>query len=195
MKIDVNTILWIVLIILAILYLRSCNKEESVEIQTVTVSDTTYVKGKTDTFLLLDTVIKYKYLTSTVIETIHDTISGDTIHKYSTPVEDSLLTATITSTVKGELLNTSFNYKPKFPKYITRVDTLRIEDSTTVTITKNPWSLYFGGVAGGNANTFEVVPTVLLKTPKSLQLSFGYGIINKTYNVGMYAKIPNPFKK
>lgn len=189
--------LWIALIVLSILYFRSCNKDIPIEIKTVTVSDTTYVKGESDTVFLSDTIIKYKYLTSTITEVIHDTISGDTINKYTTPIEDSLLTATITSSVKGELLNTSFSYKPKFPQYITRVDTLQISDSTIVVpqCSKDRWGLLFGGVATGNATSFEFSPTITLKNNKSTYFSLGYGIMNKTYSIGVHTAIPNPFKK
>jgi hypothetical protein len=196
MKLNANTILWIALIVLAILYLRSCDQEGSTETQYVTVSDTTYIQGKSDTVFLVDTLVKYKYLTSTVIETITDTISGDTIRTYQTEVDDSLLTAEIKSLVKGELINVSFNYRPKFPQYITRVDTVQIEDSTIVTPhqSSDRWGLLFGGVAGGNATSFEISPTLMLKTPKGMQFSVGYGVINKTYNIGVFTKIPNPFE-
>lgn len=192
-----NTALYLVIIVLAILYFRSCDKQGSGEVQTITISDTTYIEGKSDTVFLVDTLIKYKYLTSTIIETITDTTSGDTIHTYQTQVDDSLLTAEIKSLVKGELINVSLNYRPKFPQYITRVDTVQIEDSTIVLPhqSSDRWGVLFGGVAGGNATSFEVIPTLMLKTPKSMQLSFGYGLINKTYNIGVYVKIPNPFEK
>ena len=198
MKVNANTILWIALVVLAILYLRSCDKDSGNSLYedpvVITKTDTLYKKGKSDTVFLVDTLVKYKYLSSTIVDVVHDTILGDTIRTYNTEVDDTLLTATIVSKVQGKLLNTSLSYSPKFPKYITRVDTFQINDSTTVTIKKNPWSLYFGGVVAGNANTFEVVPTLMLKTNKSLQFSVGYGLINKTYNVGVFTKIPNPFK-
>jgi len=195
MKINTNILLWIAVVVLAMLYLRSCNDSLHDDPVVLTKTDSLYIKGKPDTVFHVDTLVKIEYLTSTVVETIHDTITGDSIFVYNTPFSDSLIEGTITNKVKGLILSTNFEYTPKFPKYITRVDTLQISDSTTVTIKKNKWALYVGGIASGNATSFEFSPTITLKTNKSLQFTAGYGLINKTYNIGVHTVIPNPFKK
>ena len=195
MKINSNILLWIAVVFLAVLYLRSCDKKTSnIEHDGINIErkiDTLYIKGKSDTVFHVDTLIKYKYLESTIIDVVHDTVFGDTIRTYKTSVDDTLLIADITTKVKGALLNTSLSYKPKFPKYITRVDTIQIKDSSTVTITKEKIKLYLGA----NFNSNDVVPSIVLKNKEDVQFSLGYSVINKTYNFGLYTKVPNPFKK
>lgn len=197
MKFDLNTVLWIALIVLVVLYLRSCDKTPGeVEITTETKSDTVYVKGKPDTvpFPKVEYQIKWLKPDKEYI-TVHDTIYGDSVNVFTTHYSDSMLEGSIITSSTGEVRSTKLIYTPKFPKYITSVDTMRITDSTTVTMKKNSWGLYFGGVVGGNVNSFEVTPTLLIKSNKNLQFSYGYGVINKTHNLGVYTVIPNPFKK
>jgi hypothetical protein len=184
---------YIALAVITILYLRSCSGTSAVETEVEVKVDTVYTKGVPDTIMFHDTIIEYKYLTSTVIDSRIDTITNDTVHTYRTVKEDSLLKATIISEVAGSLKNISFSYVPKFPKYITRVDTLRIDSTTT--ITKQKWGLYAGAVVGGNTNKFTVAPSLILKTNKGLQVSAGYELIDKTYNFGIFTVIKNPFKK
>ncbi len=199
MKVNANIVLTIALVVLAILYFRSCDKQDSLHVDPIvlTKTDSLYIKGEPDTIVF--TKVKYitKWLKPDTEETIVDTTTNDTIKSYTTEIDDSLLTATITSKVKGELLGSSLSYTPKFPQYITRVDTLQISDSTVVTPqpSSDRWGILFGGVATGNATSFEFTPTLTLKTNKSIYFSVGYGIINKTYSVGVHTPIPNPFKK
>ena len=184
---------YIALAVITILYLRSCNDPSKIEVKTITKVNRVLIPGKTDTVVFRDTVVEYKYLTSTVIDSRVDTFTNDTVHTYRTVKEDSLLKAVIFSEVAGSLKNISFSYTPKFPKYITRVDTMRIDSTTT--ITKQKWGLYAGAVVGGNTNKFTVAPSLILKTNKGLQFSAGYELIDKTYNFGIFTVINNPFKK
>lgn len=185
---------WILLLIIAVLafwQLHQCNSSTGTEDDIDLTPDTTYIEGPTvyDTVLFHDTVIKYKYLTNTEISVIHDTITGDTIRTYNTPVIDSLIEGSFTTKVKGSLLSTDFQYKPLFPKYITstRVDTLRIKEP--IPVPKEKWGVYVGAEIGGNQEQFRLQPTLLIKTNKKLQFSAGYDIIQKTYNVGAYTKL------
>ncbi len=201
MNISVNVLLWIALVVLGVLYFKSCNKktQNSLHENPVVLNkiDTVYMKGKTDTVVFTKVKWKTKWLKPNIKDVIVDTTTNDTTHVYKTEVDDSLLTATITSKVKGELLSSKLVYTPKYPQYITRVDTLQISDSTIVApqCSKDRWGLLFGGVATGNATSFEFTPTLTLKTNKSMYFSVGYGIINKTYSIGVHTAIPNPFKK
>jgi len=184
---------WILLLIIAVLgfiLLRKCNGPTGTEYDIDLTPDTTYIQGPTDTVLFHDTVFRYKYLTNTIVDVVHDTITGDTIRTYDTPVVDSLLEGKITTKVKGLILSTNFEYKPKFPKFITRTDTLKITEP--VVVPKEKWGVYLGAELGGNATMFRLQPTLLVKTNKKLQFSAGYDIINKTYNVGAYTKLTWP---
>ena len=184
---------WILLLtitVLAFILLRQCNSTTGTVDPIDLTPDTTYIQGPTDTVLFHDTVFEYKYLTSTITDVIHDTITGDTVRTYSTPVTDSLLEGKITTKVKGLILSTDFSYKPKFPKFITRTDTLKITEP--VVVPKEKWGVYVGAELGGNATMFRLQPTLLVKTNKTLQFSVGYDLIHKTYNVGAYTKLKWP---
>ena len=194
MKFNTNTILIIAVVVLGFLYLRSCNKTINGDGQETDLTpDTLYIPGTTDTIELERKVYITKWLKPELeVGTIIDSLTNDTISLYKTEIDDSLLTGTITSKVKGELLSSSLSYSPKFPKYIFRTDTLQI--TQPVAVNKPKWGLYVGAIVGGNATSFTLEPTVLVKTNKNLQFSAGYGLINKTYNIGLYTKINNPFK-
>jgi hypothetical protein len=194
MQNNTNTILLIIIAILGFLYLRSCNSTPGHNGQGVAdlTPDTLYIQGKTDTLELEKKIYITKWLKPDSIEIIVDSITNDTTNIFRTEVADSLLTGTITSKVRGQLISSSFSYTPLFPKYITRVDSFNITKPVPVHVPK--WGVYAGGIIGGNANSFTLEPTILIKTNKNLQFSVGYGLINKTYNVGLYTKINNPFK-
>jgi hypothetical protein len=190
MTIKKDWILLLIIVILGFLLLRKCGGNSGTVDPIDLTPDTTYIQGPIDTVLFHDTVFEYKYLTTTITDVIHDTITGDTIRTYSTPVTDSLLEGKITTKVKGFILSTDFSYKPKFPKFITRVDTLKITEP--VPVPKNKWGLYAGGIIGGNANMFTLQPSLLVKTSGDIQMSAGYDLIHKTYHVGVYTKLKWP---
>jgi len=195
MNSKLNIILSIALVVLGILYFKSCEQSLHVEPVVLTKTDSLYIKG--DEVLVPFEVIKWKtkWLKPDAVETFVDSSTNDTINIFNTEIDDSLLTATITSKVKGELLSSSLSYSPKFPKYIYRVDTLQINDSTTIEVDKPKYGLYFGGIATGNQTSFEFSPTLSLKTNKNTHFTLGYGLMNKTYSIGVLVPIPNPFKK
>ena len=204
MSFKTNSILWGIVIVLAILYIRSCESNIKIgfgsndtvdTLDVSTKSDTVYIKGKSDTVLVHDTTIVYNNLIHTVTDTIHDTITGQAILVSETPVKDSLIEGKITSKYIGELKNVSFQYKPLFPKYITRVDTVKINDSTTITLNKPKWGLYVGAIANADTSKFGLSPMLLIKSPKGWMLTGGYDVFLKRYQLGYYTKIPNPFKR
>jgi hypothetical protein len=190
-----NVIVYIVLALVTILYLRQCSGTSSTEeIIDVTV-DTTYITGVIhDTVAIPEIIHEIKWLKPDIeYVTKFDTIYMDSVNVFKTAYSDSLIEGSILTTTTGELISTDFTYIPKFPKYITRVDTLRIDSTTT--ITKAKWGLYAGAIIGGNESKFSIAPSILLKTNKGLQFSAGYGLIDKTYNFGIFTVIKNPFKK
>lgn len=114
--------------------------------QTTTITvDSTYVKGDVDTLAVFNhyvktngiilnpdpkIVYKYEYLDPVSKKVV----AVDSVKQFQVQLKDSLVDGTINVTNKfnGDLLNANFDYKPLFPKYIKRVDTIR----TTKTITK-----------------------------------------------------------
>lgn len=190
-----HILIYIALAVVAILYLRSCNKTSSVETTVTTIVDSTYTVGVVHDTVEVERIVREirwlkpekEYLT------VHDTIYGDSVNIFTTLYSDSLIEGEVLTVCTGEVLSTDLKYTAKFPKYITSVDTLRINKETT--ITKSKWGLYAGAIIGGNATKFSIAPSLLLKTNKGLQFSAGYGLIDKTYNFGIFTVIKNPFKR
>ena len=193
MKFDLNTILIIAVVVLGFLYLRGCNPTTGGDGQEIDLTpDTLYLPGKVDTITIEKKVYITKWMKPDTVKVLISPDGLDTFNVYNTRIEDSLVTGSIISKVKGELISSKLEYTPLFPKYITRVDTFKITKPTPVH--KPKWGLYVGGIVGGNSTSFSLEPTVLIKTNKNLQFSAGYGLVNKTYNIGLYTKINNPFR-
>ena len=191
-----NILIYIVLAVVLILYLRSCNgrsiaTDPEIEIKV----DSVYIKdANPDTVFVERVVNEIKWLKpDKEYITEYDTVYMDSVNVFNTTYSDSLIEGSIITKSTGKVLSTDLIYTPKFPKYITIVDTLRIDSTTT--ITKSKWGLYAGVIIGGNETQFNIAPSVLLKTNKGLQFSAGYGLIDKTYNFGIFTVIKNPFKR
>ena len=194
-KLNPTVLLIIAVVVLSFLYLRSCNPTPIPNPDIDTTPDSTYIKGVVHDTVTFDSIsyeIKWLKPEKEYI-TVHDTLYGDSVNVFETVYNDSLIEGSILTICTGEVLSTDLKYTPKFPKYITSVDTLRIVQPKVVI--KEKWALYAGAIMGGNATSFSLEPSLLVKTNKNLQFSLGYGLINKTYNVGVYTKINNPFKK
>jgi len=186
--------LMLALFITILLLLRQCKETSSVtdkllNLKSTTKSDTTitYITGVTDT--IHDTVPRW--YPKLIPFYLKDTVLPDgNVSLYETSIEDSLISGKFTSTVKGELLFSDFKYTAKFPKYIFRTDTFKININTEKTIVKNPWEFYIGGVVGGNNERFGLQPAALIRLPnKNLILGYGYDVINQTHNAHIYTKI------
>jgi len=204
MKAYKNILTYIALAVVLILYLRECTNNSTTgnpTDTTIEVSvDSSYTKGVEDTTRFDSVEIEIKWLnpeteyeTIFLHDTIHDTLYVDSVNVFKTLYSDSLIKGSITTVTTGKVISTDLKYTPKFPKYITRVDTFRIDSTTTITKTK--WGLYAGAIIGGNENKFSIQPSILLKTNKGFQFSAGYGLMDKTYNFGIFTVIKNPFKK
>lgn len=115
--------------------------------ETVTKTETKYIKGKVDTLavfnhyvetkgIILNPKPKIKYITK--YDTIRDTIYKKKIKEFKVNVKDSLIDGemTIRNYFNGDLFSADFKYKPLFPKYITRVDTIFKTETITETLTK-----------------------------------------------------------
>lgn len=181
--------------VLGFFLLRSCNSKEAPikngsEIILSTDTIKTIIKGAPDTVFLQVEKIVYKDKEPTKIaEEIDTTPEGviDTVKTYLTQFSDSLINATIKSKVKGSLLSTELNFTPKFPRYITRTDTVKEKIETIKA--RNNYELSVGAVLGGSSGRFSFAPSLMLKTKKPFYLSLGYDLINKTYYLGGYAPI------
>lgn len=188
-------ILFTIIFTLGFCLFRQCTKPKSIFSENINPNiiikkDTLvqYIKGKSDT--IHDTITKWhsKLVPTYVKDTVN--ITGDSISFYTSPIEDSLLSGEFISTVKGQLLASSFKYTAKFPKYIYKTDTFKQQINTNKTITKDPWEFYVGGVLGGNPTMFTLQPSALIRVPKKgFMFGYGYDIVQKTHNVHVYTKI------
>lgn len=188
----------LIICVLSLLLMFQCEKTKEIKIKNsnakndiIIKTDTLYKAGKLDTIYYPKIKIITKVLKPTINEI--EIINNDTVNLFTTVYSDSVLDARIICKVKGELLNTKITYVKKFPKFIYKTDTVIVNNEKT--IIKKKFKIYVGAILGGNENVFLIQPSVILKTKKDVQISFGYELINKTYNIGLFKKITNPFKK
>ena len=163
--------------------------DENVILHTI---DTVIIKGKSDTVTFTDTIltqiVKFKY-----IDTTEDEVA---VRIYESEIDDSLITGTIYTKLEMpycNIIDQNLRYTAKFPKFITRVDTFKIEEVTIKEQVRN--KLFFGVEMGGNLNSFSVGPKLSLQTKKDILCNYRYDIIQNTHNIGVSFKLINPFKK
>ena len=116
--------------ILLLFLFEKCTPKEDIVLGENIIShtiDTVLIKGKLDTITFTDTVVtqivKYKYIDTTE----HNT----SLRVYTSEVEDSLLSGTIYTKLdlsSCNIIDQSIEYTAKFPKFITRIDTLKINE-------------------------------------------------------------------
>ncbi len=188
----------IIVLFLLILFLQFCNRTvnpgESEIIIEHTI-DSVFIPGKTDTLFYPDSIpYEVKVKEYVYLEKI-DSSTGSISKVYTNPVEDSLISGTITTEINDscKITNQTLSYTPKFPKYILRTDTLKISEETT--ILKQNTKVFGGLEIGGSGNQFNFGPKVSILTKKDLLYSYNYDVINRTHNISFVYKINNPFKK
>lgn len=157
------------------------------------------VERVTDTIRIttIDTIpfVQVEYSTNTVY--VHDTVYqvNDSIkfHDYTTSIEDSLLSGTISTRVAQQdtniqLLSQQLQYTPKFPQYIYRTDSIIIKDSVTVTKEKKRIGLLLGAdfVAGSNLG---VAPKVGWQFKNGHIVEGGYDPFNKNVHLGFRIRL------
>ncbi len=193
-KISLANIKWLVIVglIAYIILLQQCDGGN-------TPCPNPVVKSTTNTITLIDTVIVHdtvpKYVHLTIPEPIYiypdDTLGVDSMRRYETIVEDTLVSGIIISDVDGTLINQDFVYTAKFPQYI---NTYRIDSVTTInTIEEAKNFLSIGAEIGGSKTSFNISPMLSLYTKKGFTYRYRYGIIDNTHNVGVSMRIR--FKK
>jgi hypothetical protein len=94
--------------------------------------------------IVIDTTIIKKDTTINNIPTTTLVVTLDSLSKYQNTVSDSLIDGVITTIIdyrKRKLLSQNFDYKAKFPRFITK--TITVEKNTTTTL-KNPYNIGLG---------------------------------------------------
>lgn len=165
------------------------------EQETITTIDTTSIK--VDTTYIIDkwisanvNLFKPTIIKDTTINIDTTIINMDTIinynvnindlYKYENTVSDSLIDGIITTLIdfkNSKLLSQNFDYKPKFPKFITK--TVTIEKVTTNTL-KNQYNIGLGA----KLNTLGDIGILgAYQTNKGWQFqgSYNFGAITNNY--------------
>ena len=174
----------IISVLFFLLFTKKCGKNTEPEIEQIIKSDTVtvYKQGKPDTLIMEKIKIVYKER-----EPDEVTQEGGSVKKFTFNFSDSLISdAIFTATLKEKDLKAGFSYVPKFPQYITRVDTFK----TSVTTLKEVKRLkfYYGAVIGGNLEKFSFTPSILVNNKDKAVFSLGYDVLNKTYHLGGFKK-------
>lgn len=180
---------WLIIIALGvyILFLQQCGGSGGTcpEASVTTKIDTLVIEGKPDTVEIIvekPIYVKLEIPIPTTVTILSDT--GETmVRKYETPIKDSLIEGTIVSNIDGVLVDQIFLYKPLFPKYISRIDTVIIDKTETSVVKRNYIGL--GAEIGGSANSLNVSPKISLITRKGYTYSYRYGLLDNTHNISV----------
>ena len=182
-----------------IVFLQQCSREgrdcpEIVEVVSDTIRST-----HIDTVPFYDTIPRFVDVSIPVYHTV-DSIVLDTIkigdssiaikyprNVYESEYSDSLIDGTIKITTDGYLVDQQLSYIPKFPKYITRIDSIVVDN--TVTVAKNKFAVYVGADIGGSVTRFDFAPKLTLSDPKGYNYSYRYEIISKSHFFGVQVKV------
>jgi len=192
----------IIALIALIVFLQTCkgDKLTKPDSEVATFVKTTYIEGKADTVYI--PVSKPYRVEVPIVVYVDRPDSIDTtkvFRYYHSPFEDSLVVGIIHTKIdidSATLAWQDFTYTPKFPKYITRVDTVKIDSTAIITQFEEPKVKVFVGIGvGGNPNTFQLGPQVSILSKKELMYTYQYDLLNKTHNIGFSVKLKNPFKR
>lgn len=147
--------------------------------------DTKYITS-TDTLYTHTTDTMYITYTSEVLVPVKiyhtDTLYlGDSVKQYVSEYSDSLLNATVTSTVDGTLVNQSFKYTASIP-HIT--DSVFVNVTNTNTIVENKSMLLLGVEYNKN-----LALAVGYDVKNKLFIKYSYEPNNKVHTFGLYKPI------
>lgn len=138
-------------LVIYILYVHSCTKvncptiTQSIDTVTVTHIDTVWFEKPQTT-----TGKKPKKQPGGTSTTTDPKTPCDSLFQYTQEYEDSLIKGLLTADVKGELIGSKFTYTPKFPKYITKTETITITNTVKVEIPRKERP--YGVILGAGAN-------------------------------------------
>jgi len=170
---------------IVVLGIKQCSKDKHYN---PVIKEETKVIYKThvDTVSFYDTIPKIVEIPILVPDTVK--VYDTTYYVYNNKVEDSLISGSIYSKVRkdGTLVKQKLTYKPKFPKYIRKVDSVFIK--TTRTIKEFKWSIY-GGTKINSGDRLTISPTMTVKTKKDRLFSVGYNVNRKEVEVGAQLRI------
>lgn len=187
-----NSIQLIIIFILGILVLYKCDSNSNKGKQ---------IEHYTDTITVTKTHIDTSYFDSVITRTetefnyvnVYEFDDSSKVYRYVTDINDSLISGSIVTGVKVKdtnvtLLAQYIDYKPKFPKYIYRTDSIftTIKDCTIVYENKLHLLL------GGNINIGEkpsLVPTLGLQFKNKTYIEAGYNFFDKSILVGAKFKL------
>lgn len=182
-----------------IVFLQQCSRTGRDCPEIVSSVSDTLVTTHIDTVAFYDTIQRFVDVSIPVYHTI-DSIVLDTIkigdssiavkyprNEYESEYSDSLIEGTIKITTDGYLVDQKLFYTPKFPQYITRVDSIIIDN--TVTVSKERFGVYIGADIGGSADRFDFAPKLTLSDPKGYNYSYRYEVISKSHFFGVQVKI------
>ncbi|BAQ92507.1 hypothetical protein [uncultured Mediterranean phage uvMED] len=175
-----------VLFFMLLIIFRGCGKDSAPQPLEIVKTEEVkiYIKGKSDTITIIRDSVVYKQLPAdTVIVTVDK--SGDSIFMSRRVIKDSLIDAVVDVKAAAPVKSIDFRYTPLFPKYIYRVDTVKVKHTDTVK--KQPKRVFYaGGIAKAGINGAGLAPSVLYKTKKENIFSGGYDLVNRTYEIGAF---------
>lgn len=178
---------YIILVLAILFYFKGCDSCNAPNEDKVTKSDTSAwhvadTKTHIDTIPFHDTVTHH--VSIPVVIPIYDTIKGT--FKYANPYNDSLISGTIETTIKdSKILEQNLLYKPKFPKYINRTDSVWLERTITNTIIERKANLTAGILLTGSKTSFGFSPMAGIKFKNGKAIQLGYDLINRNYQLSL----------
>lgn len=111
----------------------------------------------------------------------------DSINEYEQSYSDSLIDGTLSAKVKGELLSSSLTYTPKFPKYITKTETITITKTIeTIIPGPRPYGLILGGgVNVAHNQTFGATIDIGAQFKQGFDVIYRFDPIRMNHSVGV----------
>jgi len=166
---------------LYILFFKNCSDQQTTvdEITTEIKTDTTRITV-VDTIQFIDTIIR-----KVIVKINKPVIINDSINEYTNNFNDSLLTGSVWTQVKGSLIDQKLDYIPKFPQFIIKTDTVIINTEQTMTIKKSSFSLNAGLEVGGSVDKFNFSPIIGFTAKKGNSYFYRYGVLDQTHNIGI----------
>lgn len=175
-------------LVIYILYVHSCTKvncptiTQSIDTVTVTHIDTVWFEKPQTT-----TGKKPKKQPGGTSTTTDPKTPCDSLFQYTQEYEDSLIKGLLTADVKGELIGSKFTYIPKFPKYIHRVDTVKITKTVKEEVErKRPYGFIIGGGMNVAHNqTFGFTVDVGVQFKQGFDIIYRFDPIRTTHSLGL----------
>ena len=160
--------------------------------EVVTDTKIKYKQGKIDTIAVFDKYVKTRGINlnpkpKIVIryDTIYDTIKKTELKEFEVAFKDSLIDGkmTIRNYFNGNLESAFLNYKPLFPKYIRRTDTIYKTTIITETLSKERAKFGVGVGTDTEFSNLDLLGSYTLKN--GLQVMYEYSNPIQDFNVNI----------